>query len=98
MREKTERILSIVINRMCLAVGVFAILPVMVGWLYFSYHLFKMFEAEGIVLESYVWSVLSIGFMCFALVMMFLFTSIMEDVDKELKKMYKDIKARCKLK
>ena len=96
MKEIYERTLSKVINTLCLGVGVFAVLPVMIGWIAFTYWLFKLFESEGVVLESYAWDVVSIGFMCFALVMMFLFTSIMESVDKELKKTYWEMKKGIK--
>jgi hypothetical protein len=98
MKEIYEKALSIVINRLCLIVAVLAMLPIMIGYLFFNYILFKFLENEGLTLEPLVWNVMGIGFMCLALVLMFLFTSVMEGVDKELKKLYREMKENYRIK
>lgn len=96
MKQIYEKLLSIAVNRLCLIVAVFAMLPFMIGWLAFSYWLFQLFKAEGVVMDSIVWNAMGIGFMCLMIVLIFLFTSVMEGVDKELKKMYWDMKDQRK--
>lgn len=92
-----EKALSIIMNRMCLVVGVFAILPIAIAAMMGNYLLFKFFESEGAVLPDYAWTIITLGVSALMFVLLILFTSIMESFDKELKKLYHEIKKQKKL-
>jgi len=96
MKETYEKIISIITNRICIIIAFFAILPIAIAQLFGMYLLYMFFKLEGIEIEQHVFQIIGIGNACLLFVLLILFTHIMEGFDKELKKLYHQIKNRKK--
>jgi len=96
MKQIYEKILSIIISRLCILVAAFAILPIAVMQMFATYLLYQFFKLEGVEIEGYVFQVIGIGNACLLFVLFVFFMGIMENFYSELKKLYHQIKNRKK--
>ncbi len=96
MKEAYEKIISKIMDGLCLLIVAFAILPIAVAQLFGIYLLHKFFELEGVVVEGYIFQVIGIGNICLLFIIYLFFIGIMESFIIELKKLYHQIKNRKK--
>ena len=82
MKEKTEKLISIITLKLFWGVAVGAILPILVMWMTTIFYLQKTFIEEGVYFNDWYWQVMMFSFVCFMFVFTILSFNAMEGLHK----------------